>query len=125
MAKKKSGIYTGLRIVLGLLVNLVIVIILIQGFTYAFNFAYKVFADTPYRPGVTDTVTVTVLADSSSKDIIEQVYDSGVIEDKYVFMVKTYLEGYYKKMKPNTYELSPSMTNSQILQLLTGQTLEE
>ncbi len=125
MAKKKNTIYTGLRIVFGLLVNLIIVIILIEGFSYAFHFTYRMFGDFPYRPGDTSTVTITILADSSSMDVIDQVYDSGVIEDKYVFMAKTYLEGYYKSMKPDTYELSPSMTNTQILQTLTGQLPED
>ena len=125
MAKKKSNVYKGLHLVLGLLVNLIIVILLIEGFTYAFSFTYRMFMDTPYKAGDSSTVTVTILADSSSRDIIDQVYDSGVVADKYVFMAKTYLEGYYKSMKPNTYELSPSMTNTQILQTLTGQAVDE
>lgn len=125
MAKKKSNVYKGLHLVFGLLINLIIVILLIEGFTYAFGFTYRIFDDTPYKAGDTSTVTVTILADSSSADIIEQVYDAGVIEDKYVFMAKTYLEAYYKSMKPGTYELSPSMTNTQILQTITGQSVEE
>lgn len=125
MAKKKNTILKLLHMVFELIVDLAILVFLIEGFSYAFGFTYRVFDDPPYKPGDTSTVTVTILADSSSADIIEQVYDSGVVEDKYVFMVKTYLEGYYKTMKPGVYELSPSMTNSQILQLLTGQAKKE
>lgn len=125
MAKKKSNAYKALQMIFGLIVNLAIIVFLIEGFSYAFGFTYRMFDDAPYKPGDTSTVSVTILADSSSKDIVEQVFESGVVEDKYVFMAKTYLEGYYKTMKPGTYELSPSMTNSQILQLITGQVQEE
>lgn len=125
MAKKKSNIGKLLRMVFGLIINLAILVFLIEGFSYAFSFTYRVFDDPPYKSGDTSTVTVTIPADSSSADVIELVYDSGAIEDKYVFMAKTYLEGYYKAMKPGVYELSPSMTNSQILQLLTGQAKKE
>lgn len=125
MAKKKSNVYKGLRMVFGLIVNLAIIVFLIEGFSYAFGFTYRMFDDPPYKPGDTTTVSLTILEDSSSMDVVEQVYDSGVIADKYVFIAKTYLEGYYKTIKPGVYELSPSMTNSQILQTITGQVKEE
>ncbi len=125
MAKKKNSTFRALRMVFGLLVNLMIIILLLEGFTYAFHFTYQIFDDTPYKAGDSSTVTVTVLADSSSSEVIDLVYDAGVIADKYVFMAKTYLEAYYKNFQPGSYDLSPSMTNTEILMILTNQTAEE
>ena len=125
MTKKKSATFKFICMLFSMIVNLAIIVFLIEGFTYSFGFTYRMFNDAPKNAADKTTVTVSVLEDSSSRDIIDLVYDSGVVEDKYVFMAKTYLEGYYKKMKPGVYELSQSMTNSQILQLLTGQTKEE
>ncbi len=125
MAAKKNPVYKGLKFVFGLLVNLIIVIIIVQGFTYSFAFGNAIFANEP--KDVTDTIKtpVTILSDSSSMEVVEQIYDSGMVKDKYVFIVRTYVEGYYKQMMPGTYELSPSMSYTEILQTITGQAVEE
>ncbi len=125
MAKKKSATFKFICMLFSMIINLAIIVFLIEGFTYSFGFTYRMFNDAPKNAADKTTVTVSVLEDSSSRDIIDLVYDAGVVEDKYVFMAKTYLEGYYKKMKPGVYELSQSMTNTQILQTLTGQIKEE
>ncbi len=125
MAGKTNPVMKGLKFVFGLLVNLIIVILIIQGFTFSFEFGNAIFADLPKNGADTSKVTVTILADSSSKEVIDQIYDSGVIDDKYVFMVRTYVEKYYKQMMPGTYELSPSMSTTEILQTITGQVAEE
>lgn len=125
MAKKKSATFKLICMLFSMIINLAIIVFLIEGFTYSFGFTYRMFNDAPKNAADKTTVTVSVLEDSSSRDIIDLVYDAGVVEDKYVFMAKTYLEGYYKKMKPGVYELSQSMTNTQILQTLTGQIKEE
>lgn len=125
MAKKKSATFKFICMLFSMIINLAIIVFLIEGFTYSFGFTYRMFNDAPKNAADKTTVTVSVLEDSSSRDIIDLVYDAGVVEDKYVFMAKTYLEGYYKNMKPGVYELSQSMTNTQILQTLTGQIKEE
>ena len=56
-----------LRMVLQLLINIVILLLLLQVFTWAYNFSYKVFTDNALNPNSTKEVEFVIQPDSSPK----------------------------------------------------------
>ena len=69
-------------------------------------------------------VTVTVLPDSSIKDVCETLDDAGVVKNAYALMVRIRIGSYAAKIKPGTYEIAPSYTNDEIITIITGGTLD-
>ena len=57
-------------------------------------------------------------------EIVDDLIADGLVEGKYVMLVKIYASGYHGKMKPGTYTLMRSMTQDEILKTITG-TVEE
>jgi cell division protein YceG involved in septum cleavage len=114
-----------LRFAVGLLINVCILFVLVKVFSMSFSFAFDVFASTCKDASDTSVVTVTVLPDSSIKDVCETLDDAGVVKNPYALMVKIRIGKYASKLKPGTYELSPSYTNDEIITVITGGKLEE
>ena len=110
-----------LRFAIGLLVNVFILFILVKVFAFGFSFAYDVFASNNCKDkSDTKVVTVTVLPDSSIKDVC----DAGVVKNAYALMVRIRIGSYAAKIKPGTYEIAPSYTNDEIITIITGGTLD-
>ena len=118
--EKDSFLKSALKFVFNSCVNLIILFVLYQGFNYAFTFGYNIFNELPADPTNETAVIVEIPQDSSSKEIINLVLDSGVVRDKYQFIIKTYLGSYYKKFQPGSYEVNRSMTDTEILDMITG-----
>jgi cell division protein YceG involved in septum cleavage len=114
-----------LRFAFNLLVNVCILFILVKVFSFGFSFAYDVFASTCKDSSDTKTVVVTILPDSSIKDVCETLDDAGVVKNPYALMVKIRIGSYASKIQPGTYELAPSYTNNQIITVITGGTLSD
>lgn len=114
-----------LRMVLQLLINAIIVLLLIQVFTFAYNFFYKVFTDKSVNPASQTEIAFVVEPDSSTTEIVDNLVDAGLVSDKYVMLAKVYLSSYHGKMMPGTYMLSPSMTQEEIMKTITGSMNEE
>lgn len=108
-----------LRMVLQLLINVVILLLLLQVFTVAYNFSYKVFTDSAMNPTSKKEVEFVIQPDSSTLEIVDSLVESGLVPDKYVMLAKIYLSSYHGKMMPGTYVLSPSMTQDEILKAIT------
>ena len=114
-----------LRFAIGLLVNVFILFILVKVFAFGFSFAYDVFASNRCKDkSDTKVVTVTVLPDSSIKDVCETLDDAGVVKNAYALMVRIRIGSYAAKIKPGTYEIAPSYTNDEIITIITGGTLD-
>ena len=114
-----------LRFAIGLLVNVFILFILVKVFAFGFSFAYGVFASNNCKDkSDTKVVTVTVLPDSSIKDVCETLDDAGVVKNAYALMVRIRIGSYAAKIKPGTYEIAPSYTNDEIITIITGGTLD-
>ena len=113
------------RFAIGLLVNVFILFILVKVFAFGFSFAYDVFASNSCKDkSDTQVVTVTVLPDSSIKDVCETLDDAGVVKNAYALMVRIRIGSYAAKIKPGTYEIAPSYTNDEIITIITGGTLD-
>jgi cell division protein YceG involved in septum cleavage len=114
-----------LRFAFGLLVNVCILFILVKVFAFGFNFAYDVFTSACKDSTDTKVVAVTILPDSSIKDVCETLDDAGVVKNPYALMVKIRIGSYAAKIQPGTYEIAPSYTNDQIITIITGGKLDD
>ncbi|MBP3507371.1 MAG: hypothetical protein J6K43_13340 [Lachnospiraceae bacterium] len=118
--KTDKTMKSALRIVLQTLINLIIILLLVQVFSYAYNFSYKIFTDSCMNPNSREEVRFEIKPDSSTMEIVEDLVDCGLVQDKYVMLAKVYLSSYHGKMMPGTYILSPSMTQEEIMKVITG-----
>ena len=112
-------IRSGIRIVFHILIDVVIVLAIIQIFITAYNFFYSVFTDRPASYTESTQVQVIIPPDSTTVEIVDILEENGLVEDKYVMLAKIYISSYHGKMMPGTYVLSKSMTQSEILDVLT------
>ena len=103
-----------------LLVDAVIILIFVKGFSMSYNFSHDVFYDSAKNVKNTDIVKVTILEDSSTKQVCDTIYEAGVIKNKYVMMAKIKVSEVGKNIKPGTYTLSQSMTYNEIIAIITG-----
>lgn len=115
-----KGLKNALRITLNVLVNSVIILLLMQAFTFSFNFGYKVFADSCANANDTNKVSIQIPKESSSKEIVDILDEAGVIDDKNVMLIKMKISKYHGKLMPGTYMVSPSMTYEEILKTLSN-----
>lgn len=123
MAKKRTGetlkevFFSILRIV----VNLIILYLLIQLFLFVYHFAYQVFANEAYQLSNQSVVTITVHENESVTQIADRLEAEGVIENKYIFILRYKFSEYNGMLKAGTYEVGPAMKTDEILAILSGQ----
>lgn len=72
------------------------------------------------EPGSNKKTAVTITEDEPLLDIADSLKKSGVIDNKYAFILKVRINGDAGKMKPGTYVMSPSNTNQEIIDIITG-----
>lgn len=109
-----------IRMVVRTLINVVIILLVIQAFMASYNFFYRVFTDTSVDSSDFTEIQFVIPPDSSTTEIVDMLVEEELVEDKYVMLVKVYLSSYYGKMLPGTYVLSKSMTQTEILKIITG-----
>lgn len=114
-----------LQISLRTLMNVVLLFILVEGFVYTYQFSYKVFADVPYMPASSDTVTITIESGSTVKQVADIMEGSGLVEDDKLILARLYLGKYNKKIIAGTYTLSPAMSADAICKKICGIQSEE
>lgn len=114
-----------LQISLRTLMNVVLLFILVEGFVYTYQFSYKVFADVPYMPASSDTVTITIESGSTAKQVASIMEGSGLVEDDKLILARLYLGKYNKKIIAGTYTLSPAMPADAICKKICGIQSEE
>ena len=114
-----------LQISLRTLMNVVLLFILVEGFVYTYQFSYKVFADVPYMPASSDTVTITIESGSTAKQVADIMEGSRLVEDDKLILARLYLGKYNKKIIAGTYTLSPAMSADAICKKICGIQSEE
>ncbi|MCI5806178.1 MAG: hypothetical protein MR029_07575 [Clostridium sp.] len=114
-----------LQISLRTLMNVVLLFILVEGFVYTYQFSYKVFADVPYMPASSDTVTITIESGNTAKQVADIMEGSGLVEDDKLILARLYLGKYNKKIIAGTYTLSPAMSADAICKKICGIQSEE
>lgn len=114
-----------LQISLRTLMNVILLFILVEGFVYTYQFTYKVFADVPYMPASSDTVTITIESGSTAKQVASIMEGSGLVGDDKLILARLYLGKYNKKIIAGTYTLSPAMSADAICKKICGIQSEE
>ncbi len=126
MTKDNQNTYT---LVLGMcvrmLMNIVFVFLLMQGFTYSYHFSYNLFADLPAVAASSDTRNITINDGNSVKDVALLLETNGIVENKYIFLARAYIGKYHTKMRAGTYTLGPGMTPDEICKMICGIQSEE
>lgn len=86
--------------------------------TAAYEFGYRVFADTPVSVNGGRTITVGIAEDADISDIAQMLEEKGLIEDARRFVVQELLSAYHGKIRPGIYDLSTSMTADEMLSIM-------
>ena len=123
--KTESFLKTALFYALALLVDVIIVYVIVKGFSMAYSFSYEVFSDSSKNAGDVKAVVVTIPPDSSTSTASELLYEKKLIKNKYVMMAKIKLGGYGSDIRPGKYAISPSMTYDEIINTITGNVKKE
>ena len=118
--KTENRLRVALYYAFQLLVDAVIILIFIKGFSMSYNFSHDVFYDSAKNLKNTEYVNVTIFPDSSSKTVATQIYDAGLVKNKYVLLAKIKVNELGSKIKPGKYALSQSMTYNEILAIITA-----
>ncbi|MDE5864518.1 MAG: hypothetical protein K2K56_09510 [Lachnospiraceae bacterium] len=105
---------------LRMLINMVLLFVLVEGFITAYHFSYKVFADFPYISTSDVVVNVAVLEGDTPMQVAVTLEQSGVVESRYLFLARVYLGRYGDKIQAGNYTLGPGMTPDEICRKLCG-----
>lgn len=121
MARDKNSVgNTILWISLRTLINMLLVFILVEGFVLGYQWSYKLFADEPYIAGATGSVTLEIGEGTSAKEIAALLETDGVVENKYLFLARTYLGKYQTRFQAGSYRVGPGMSPDEICRKICG-----
>ena len=103
----------------------VVIVVMIYRFAVkAYDMGYRVFADTAMDETSTQIVTVAIVEGKTVHEIGEILEDKGLIRDAWLFVVQEKCSSYADCLQPGIYELSPSMTPYEIMEIM-SETTEE
>ena len=126
MAKDNENAYSViLGVCVRILINVVFLFFLVEGFIYSYHFSYKLFADLPTVAASSEMKNITIDAGSSAKDVAFMLEANGIVDDRYIFIARAYLGKYNNKLQAGTYTLSPGMTPDEICRMICGMQSEE
>ena len=91
-----------------------------KAFSYSYDFAYQVFATRAADPGSNRKATIQITQDEPLLDVADSLKTAEVIKDKYAFILKVRIGGYADDIQPGTYQIAPSDTNQEIIEIITG-----
>lgn len=93
--------------------------------TAAYDYGYRVFAETPISVGEGRTISVYIEDGDSAKEVGEMLQEKGLIRDANLFRIQELLSEYRGKIKPGIYDLSTSMTAQEMLAVISPEEEEE
>ena len=91
----------------------------------AYDYGYRVFAEEPGSVGDGRTISISVGAGDSVRDIGKNLEEKGLIRDANLFFVQELLSEYHGKILPGIYDLNTSMTNDEMLDIMSSEPEEE
>ena len=94
----------------------IVIIMLVYRFALdAYDFGYRIFAETPVSPEPGLTMSVAIVEGKSVMEIGEILEGKGLIRDAYLFYLTEFFSTYHKKLQPGVYELSTAMTPEEMM----------
>lgn len=87
----------------------------------AYNFGYRLFAEEPMSlaPGIEKIVVIE--EGMNLREVAKMLEKGGVIRDAGIFKVQNKLSHYSSSFEAGTYTLNTSMTNEEIMAVLSGE----
>ena len=115
--KKKSSISRTGTLIVAVAVILLGYLIASQ----AYKFGYRLFAEEPMSlaPGIEKVVVIE--EGMNLKEVAKMLQKGGVIRDAGIFKVQNKFSHYSSNFEPGTYTLNTSMTNDEIMAVLSGE----
>ncbi len=108
----------------------IVAVVFLVSFVYetavkAYDYGYRVFAEEPVSVGEGRTISISVGAGDSVRDIGKNLEEKGLIRDANLFFVQELLSEYHGKIIPGIYDLNTSMTNDEMLEIMSSEQEEE
>ncbi|WP_051656792.1 endolytic transglycosylase MltG [Butyrivibrio sp. AE3004] len=91
----------------------------------AYNYGYHIYNQKPASQYDTRTVTVSVTDSMSVSEVAELLENRGIVKDKNLFWLQERFSEYHGMIAPGTYDLSPSMTPDEIIEIMCAATIAE
>lgn len=88
-----------------------------------YMFGHRIFNEPPVSAS-TKTVQIIVRESDSVYDIATKLEENRLIADKTIFWVQEWFSKHHGDIQPGIYELSPSMTGDEMIQLMVEVTEE-
>ena len=115
----------GFRRVVHILLLLLLVIFLVFLGRTAYHYGYVLFNETGAEAAPGKDVTVAVRGDMSAGELADVLFQKGLIKEVPVFLIQERLSGMHEMYVSGTYKLNTSMTPTEILKIITGESEEE
>lgn len=121
----KSLIFAVIENIIKVVILAALIMYIFKGVTLAYDFGYKVFADTPMSANSGRIITIGVAEGASTEDVANMLEEKGLIENAKRFMIQEYLSAYHGEIKPGIYDLSTDMTASEMIEIMSTEKEEE
>ncbi len=103
---------------------IVAVMIVARYASLAYSYGYNIYNQKPASQYDTRTVSVSITESMSVMDIAELLENRGLIEDKLLFFLQERFSEYHGLIAPGTYELSPSQTPEEMIEIMSASSIE-
>ncbi|MCR5093652.1 MAG: endolytic transglycosylase MltG [Lachnospiraceae bacterium] len=120
----KRAVFGIIDVVCKVVLVVIAVMFIIKAVHYAYDVGEEMFDQKPIAPMDTSVVTVTITGSDSVMDIGKQLEEKKLIKDSKLFWVQERLSVYHDMIGAGTYELSPSMTADEMIQIMAAPTVE-
>lgn len=120
--KKQETTYPALFRISKILIAVVVVMMVYIGALTAYDFGYRLFAEKPVSLAPGQEIEVTVEEGMGIGAIADMLEEQGVIRDAKIFKIQNKLSHYSSGFLAGTYTLNTSMTNDEIMAVLSGET---
>lgn len=124
MKNSKTALHL-LGFILNILMMVLIVFVVIQLATAAYDIGYRVFTEPAMESEPGRDVMVEVEQGMSAWELGTELEEKGLVDNHILFTVQLQLSSYAKNMKPGLYTLNTSMTAREMMQVMTKEEVEE
>jgi len=102
-----------------------IVFVVIQLATAAYDIGYRVFTEPAMESEPGRDVMVEVEQGMSAWELGTELEEKGLVDNHILFTVQLQVSSYAKNIKPGLYTLNTSMTAREMMQVMTKEEVEE
>lgn len=125
MKKKQKAVYSAFSRVSRIVVTVAIVIVVYCVALTAYDFGYRIFAEKPVSEAPGTEMTVVIDEGMSISAVAEMLENQGIIRDALIFKIQTRLSHYKTGFMAGAYTVSTSMSNEEIMAVLSGEVSQE